>query len=1167
MKNKFRRQIMAAVLSLTLAAGSICPGTVVYASPNEQAEEEVTVSQNDVELEDAGDILEQPPMEDAIEVSDDIIWQENQEAFVLESGALEYAYVQEAYMENADTPNQVMIKLSDDIDMNKVQNPSLVLNRENGQQTIVPVSGTEGGALFFAVNGYALENDIYHVYGLQYEDEQQNMNCLEIASIPGMEETAFGVGKEITVSDDYIKISPDTEELASEGMADSDNLEDNLVVNSETDMDALSSQISNRLAKADALMNAQDEISAERAVAGSVVVFLDPGHDQSHCGARANGLIEEDLNLRVAQYCKEYLESTYTNVIVHMSRSTPACPHPGTDSGTDNRSRVADAHAVGADCYVAIHFNSAAASSRGAMVFYPNPNGNATVNAQGKLLSTKIIEQLVSLGLFNNGIKIRNSEAGDRFDDGTLMDYYAVIRAAKVVGIPGIIIEHAFLTNTSDAAFCHSEENVKKLGIADAIGIANAYNLSTEPFEYKADKVQVTDIDSANGSFKISLVGASPVERIGSVKFNVYPTSDTSASYMYEAGLEDKKKGIYSVVGGVGNHDMTVGQYKAVAYIYDAAGRKTKVGSTTFTIEAGKLDLSTINVTAKVDKKETKTTLTLFNNPGAAKVYFKVYPKDKGSGSQKTFVAKKQSNGSWVAEVETKKFKVSGQYVVNAYTKDFYGNAKKVKTLEYTVLGANLKEIIVKKIDFNKGKFRVVASKLKAAAGLKDVKFTVKNMSGKKVTKTYSITKKSGAYFKDIDMKDFGYALGKYQITVSATDKNDTKTEETLIYNFVYPSTAISAKLNKDQTKITMTGTNLGIAAAVKEVKFVVKADGKSKSYIAKKSGQSYKYTMKVSDFGVSATYRVDTYVKNLSGSFVKVGDSQRVYVDDIEGGKISTKIKSKGNYLYVDSISSNSMVDKVEFKVWPLNYTSNSYTYKATEVDDGIYRVLVSPKKHANKSGTYKYRVDVTLENGVSKRLLSGKFEIGKDQIDKEEDPADASGYYAITGANGVTVDQLVAYYKAHASYPSYYNNSDATTIKKFCTLYYQECAAENIKVEVAFAQAMKETNFLRYTGDVDIAQYNFAGIGATGGGAKGNSFSSVAVGIRAQIQHLKAYANYSPLNKACVDPRFIYVQRGTAPYVQWLGIPDNPYGKGWATAYNYGSSIIQMISEIKSY
>ena len=126
------------------------------------------------------------------------------------------------------------------------------------------------------------------------------------------------------------------------------------------------------------------------------------------------------------------------------------------------------------------------------------------------------------------------------------------------------------------------------------------------------------------------------------------------------------------------------------------------------------------------------------------------------------------------------------------------------------------------------------------------------------------------------------------------------------------------------------------------------------------------------------------------------------------------------------------------------------------------------------------------------------------------------------------------------------------------FCRIYVEECTAEGVKPEVAFCQTMKETGFLTFGGDVSITQYNFAGLGATGNGATGDSFSSVREGVRAQVQHLKAYASTASLSYPCVDKRFSYVSRGCAPYVEWLGISENPYGKGWATAKKYGYSIV---------
>ena len=163
-----------------------------------------------------------------------------------------------------------------------------------------------------------------------------------------------------------------------------------------------------------------------------------------------------------------------------------------------------------------------------------------------------------------------------------------------------------------------------------------------------------------------------------------------------------------------------------------------------------------------------------------------------------------------------------------------------------------------------------------------------------------------------------------------------------------------------------------------------------------------------------------------------------------------------------------------------------------------------------------------------------------------------------SIMGTTSANLSQMINYYEANAKYPDFYKNTDAASIYSFCQIYMEEAAAEGVRAEVAFAQAMKETGFLRYKGDVKIEQFNFAGIGATGGGNCGNSFASVREGVRAQIQHLKGYATTEKLNNTVVDPRYKYVKKGSAPYVEWLGVHENPSGAGWASAKNYGNSIV---------
>ena len=99
-----------------------------------------------------------------------------------------------------------------------------------------------------------------------------------------------------------------------------------------------------------------------------------------------------------------------------------------------------------------------------------------------------------------------------------------------------------------------------------------------------------------------------------------------------------------------------------------------------------------------------------------------------------------------------------------------------------------------------------------------------------------------------------------------------------------------------------------------------------------------------------------------------------------------------------------------------------------------------------------------------------------------------------------------------------------------------------------------------MKFGGDVKKDQYNFAGIGAIGGGSSGAKFDSIRIGIRAHVQHLKAYASKEALKQPVVDPRFQYVKRGSAEYVQWLGQKENPNGYGWATAKNYGNNIVKL-------
>lgn len=175
--------------------------------------------------------------------------------------------------------------------------------------------------------------------------------------------------------------------------------------------------------------------------------------------------------------------------------------------------------------------------------------------------------------------------------------------------------------------------------------------------------------------------------------------------------------------------------------------------------------------------------------------------------------------------------------------------------------------------------------------------------------------------------------------------------------------------------------------------------------------------------------------------------------------------------------------------------------------------------------------------------------------------------GKYPIMGKSEVDWEQLAGYFRSSRNkYPSdILGKGGAPDIETFSRIYCEEAEAEGVRPEVAFVQTMKETGWLQYGGDAQIQQYNFAGLGTTGGGVQGNSFRDVRTGVRAQIQHLKAYATEKSLNNTCVDERYEFVDKGSAPYVEWLGQNENPKGAGWATGRNYGYDIVKMIKQIR--
>lgn len=207
-------------------------------------------------------------------------------------------------------------------------------------------------------------------------------------------------------------------------------------------------------------------------------IVLDPGHGGSQSGAARGSVEEKDLNLKIAEYLKEALEQ-YENVTVSLTRSG--------DYTVELLERTEIALSEDADVLISLHNNAAGGVS-------PYYNGCTVLAAKGdyasvdadkeemvleeQKLACNILNELSALGLEDQGILLRDSESGDTYEDGTLADYYAIIRNGVKYDLPSILIEHAFLDDNEDYEdFLSSDEKLQALAEADARGIARYYQL------------------------------------------------------------------------------------------------------------------------------------------------------------------------------------------------------------------------------------------------------------------------------------------------------------------------------------------------------------------------------------------------------------------------------------------------------------------------------------------------------------------------------------------------------------------------------------------------------------------------------------------------------------------------------------------------------------------
>lgn len=571
---KVSKRVIAAVLSLCMIVSSAGMNVQAYNEENMQAAPAVLKDENEEGLlgeitrdepeevseteqpEDSGETTDTgiKESEDLTEAPDSGIEQLEDSEKTAEAGILNFIMQESSYIQ---TPGVQNVAASLGEEGSTIEQAVLhYRNTETGQEFTAEAVGIVDNMVRFSME-YASEEQagIYELESITY---QKDGRLYQVTLAELNMKVVYGVDREVEAEPDDLLLD---EDLLNE-------VEANVVTMDENGNTVSENSVENILESAQTTGKASLSRNAVTQGTKNLVVVLDPGHDSTHAGAAYNGYQEQDLVLKIALYCKAELQK-YSGVKVYMTRETKDCANGGSsvDSATCNARRVEFAKSKGADVYVSFHLNASTSNASGVGVYYPNGSYRPDIGEEGKGLAWKIYQKLSALGLstWAGGILIRNSENNTLYPDGSLADYLAVIRRSKEAGFPAVLIEHAFLSSAWDVNnFLNSDDKLKNLGVADAKGIAEFYDLSLKGNTPEISWIQsrssqklrirwepVTDAVSYQIYRSTSRNGT--YSRIATVKEkNIYDDSKVNIEetyyYKVRAVYSDGKKSVYSKV-------------------------------------------------------------------------------------------------------------------------------------------------------------------------------------------------------------------------------------------------------------------------------------------------------------------------------------------------------------------------------------------------------------------------------------------------------------------------------------------------------------------------------------------------------------------------------------------------------------------------------------------
>ncbi|MCR5104409.1 MAG: N-acetylmuramoyl-L-alanine amidase [Eubacterium sp.] len=957
----------------------------------------------------------------------------------------------------------------------------VLLNETTNQEYRFAASDNADSSYLFYVN---FPDESYSgVYSIKSVEYTENNVLYEKLMKDGEIAPKFGVNTQVTTEPDlYLEeteeVSVTDDQFTSEdGVYDiSDNFSNADVIGIEGDDDSkidisdLTSAIENGVESAKTIdlgnglsmsINTEELLSAAiqntagkgSNAPGNIVIVLDPGHGSYDAGATRtwDGVTykERDLNQEIANACKAELDK-YDNVTVYMTR-TSVNDVLHEEEGDDLYWRCKFAYEKGADLFVSIHCNSSEGSiAHGAEVYVPNSSYNLKVYNVGKTVGESIGKQLEKLGIYYKGYtQIRNSENGTLYSDGSIADYYAVIRACKQYGIPGMIVEHAYVSNYNDCIkFLSTKEKLQALGKADAAGIAENIGLIQQNRSGKNPKNDGWQQVGNNWLY---------YDKNGKLQTGFFQV-DGNTYYGKSNGYIVTG---WQLIGG----EWYCFNNKGIMYINDWA--QNKRGGKSYLGADGKM---AVGIT------KTKKGYYFFDNDGNMLTGWKKY------------------NKNW-------------------YYMDYAGRMYRSKWL------------------YEKNRYYYLRCNGTMAKGFinKDGNRYYLNNNG--ILQTGWIKVDGVDYYAD--------SKGVIYISKWHTD-----------------SSGRTYFLNKKGKMVT------GWVYIKKKKYYFNKSGVMQKGWLKGKKGWYYLRsdgTAVINDwqkFTDGTTYYLDKSGKMLTG--IQTIGGKKYFFN--KSGQLRTGWIKSGKYWYYSNSDGT-----LRYNQW-LKYNKKRYYFN--ENGRMVTKAIILNKKRFFFNSNGELTGSESLNPKKPDNGNTNKDDPNKDDPNKDDpnNKNDVSKLHLIMGKSDVTAKQLAENYESSGfTYPAKtLKKGGAKNITTFCTIIIEEAKAEGVMPEVVYAQVMHETGWLQFGGDVKISQYNFCGLGATGGGNPGCTFADVRTGIRAQVQHLKAYASSKALKQTCVDPRFQYVERNVARYVEYLGQKENPKGKGWATAPQYGYKLLNIIYSI---